>query len=42
MTNTIKKISTAQTYLNNNEIEKIIEVSKSLDLMASFMKLMFL
>lgn len=36
MTNTIKKISTAQTYLNNNEIEKIIEVSKSLDLMASF------
>lgn len=32
----IRKIATTQTYLNDNEIEKIIEVSKSLDLMANF------
>lgn len=37
MTNTIKKISTAQTYLNNNEIEKIIEVSKSLEFNGFFL-----
>ncbi|MCC0634118.1 histidine kinase N-terminal domain-containing protein [Clostridioides sp. ZZV15-6388] len=36
MINTIKKIAITQTYLNKNEIEKIIEVSKSLDLMANF------
>lgn len=32
----IRQIALAQTYLDENEIEKIIEVSKSLDLMANF------
>lgn len=36
MSNMIRKIALTQTYLNENEIEKIVEVSKSLDLMANF------
>ena len=36
MNNMIRQIALTQTYLNKSEIEKIIEVSKSLDLMANF------
>ncbi|MBQ9014022.1 MAG: histidine kinase N-terminal domain-containing protein, partial [Bacilli bacterium] len=36
MSSMIRKIVITQTYLNESEIEKIIEVSKSLDLMANF------